>query len=228
VLVALLAPDPQARPNAEEARDLLAAVGRGESWEYTPLPVVAVPAAPDGAQPVDEGVTLIGPATELVPPPAAPARGGATSASRVRGSLAVAAVFVVALVAAGVWILGGRDGVVPAEDQVPANGTVDSGTTPSSGAVPVAPVKAGDSAGPEELPTTEAVNPRVATAEPLEPATTSASTPPPTTTTAEEPPPTTETTTTPPPASTEETVTVPNSATAADGARTGGSSRPTT
>ncbi len=204
VLIALLAADPQARPTAAETRDLLAAVSRGETSEHGPLPVAA--AVPAGADPADTGVTLVADATVLVRPPAVLPPAESTSAGRSRGPLVVAAVFVVGLVAVGVWLLGGRNSLVPAEERVPEEGTVSSDTTPASGAAPVVPANGGEPVGTDETPaatTGDTVAPT--TAKPVAPPPASTTTPLPTTTTTEPSQPTTVTTTTPPPTSEEQT-----------------------
>jgi eukaryotic-like serine/threonine-protein kinase len=181
VLVALLQADPEARPTASEARDLLAAVGRGE---------VVRPA------PVAGGVTAD--RTELVPL----ARESAP-AGRARGPLAVAGVFFVALVAVGLWLLGGRDGFLPAEQQAPADGTVRTNPDPTSVSAPVAPVGVEQPIRTGQKPrTTTGASPTTATSPPA--ATTSSptgttDTPPPSTGDAQNP--TTDPSTAPPPSS---------------------------
>jgi serine/threonine protein kinase len=181
VLVALLDTDPQSRPTASEARDLLTAVGQ--------VPVQVLPPVTD---PADQP-------TQLVPTP--PAR-------RSHGPLAVAGVFAVALVAAGIWLLGGRDGLQPGEEQAPANGPGHSDTAPDSAPKPVAPVRDGQPAGTVETPpvtSPEGAGPAATSTTEAPPPTTTA---PPVTTTdnAEEPPPVT---TTPPATSEEEPPTDP-------------------
>lgn len=192
VLVALLATDPGARPPAEEARDLLAAVGRGEAPVPVPVPV----------PPIDE-------TTQLLPTPSAQTPVEDAPARRRRGPLAVAGVFVLALVAAGFWLLGGQNNLLPGEVRDPANGTVHDGTAPGSVSEPVAPVRAEDPAETERTPPVSAGGAETtatSTAEQPPPAT--ATTTQPTTTTAGAQEPTTGTTT-PPPATSEETATDP-------------------
>jgi hypothetical protein len=128
-LIALLEVDPRSRPTASEARELLAVVGQDE----VPAPLI-LPATPDTAAETTEVVR--GPATSITVQ-AAPAR-------RSRGVLAVAGVFVVALLAVGLWLLGSRDGLIPAEEQAPAKGTGNSATTPRPASDAVAPVTAGE------------------------------------------------------------------------------------
>jgi hypothetical protein len=224
VLVALLAADPQARPTTAQAHDLLTAVGNGEAAPV-PVPVpAAAPAAAAGSEPVDDG--LGAEATRLVGPPVAGAPGEPASAGRSRGPLVVAAVFVVALVAVGVWLLGGRNSLVPAEERLPANGTVQSGTARTSESTPAAPVPVGQTAGTGDTPAAETANPGTAAETSAKqpavkkPPAVSTTTPAPTTTTTTVQPsrPPAETTTTPPPVSSVEVTTpAPSSATPAEG-----------
>ncbi|HYQ65374.1 serine/threonine-protein kinase [Actinophytocola sp.] len=184
VLMALLRADPEARPTAAEARDLLAAVGRGE---------VGMPAAVAAGVAADRTEAD---RTELVPL----ARESAPAA-RARGTLAVAGVFVVALVAVGLWLLGGRDGFLPAEEQAPADGTVHTNPGPTSVSGPVAPVRV-------EQPIRAGEQPRTSTSGAPTTATSPAGTSTPPATTDAPPPstggavdPTTDTSTEPPPSS---------------------------
>jgi eukaryotic-like serine/threonine-protein kinase len=174
-LVALLEPDPSARPTAAEARDLLAAV------ESAPEPVLAP--------------TIQTAAVEVAP------------ARRSYGPLAVAGVFVVALMAVGLWLLGGHDGLRPAEEQAPAPGT--SQTAPGSATDPVAPVHADQPKDAPQAPATSTENTPPApptTHDAQDPATATTTPPPPTTTDAQAPP---TGDTTPPPAGGEETAPAP-------------------
>jgi serine/threonine protein kinase len=182
VLMALLQADPEARPTAWEARDLLAAVGRGE--------VLPAPAC----------------RTELLPPVR-------VSAGRSRGPLAVAGVFVVALVAVGLWLLGGHDGFLPTEEQAPAEGTVH--TDPTSVSEPVAPVRADQPIKAGETPKTSTSGPETTATSPTETTSTTDTTtpPPPSTGDAQDPP--TDTSTEPPPSS-EDSATEPPPTAAAD------------
>ncbi|WP_459715412.1 serine/threonine-protein kinase [Actinophytocola sp. KF-1] len=192
VLLALLTTDPDARPTAEQARDLLTAVDEPSG----PLPVVA----PVVAAPVEAGTTVIDPPTELVAPVAA------TAAGRPRGPLAVTGVFVVALVAVGLWLLGGHAGVQPTQDPAPAEQGGKSQDPGTSVSVPVAPA-AGQPVQVDDQPATSTTTRRRAV-----PTTTTGQAAPTTTTTtppAQAAPPTTTggeqttdvTTTTPPPTS---------------------------
>jgi hypothetical protein len=216
VLIALLATEPQARPTAAEAYDLLAAVGRGEVADHTPL--VAVAAAPTVVEPAGGGVAG---STEVVrrPPVVVPA-GPASPKRRARGPLAVVGVFVIALAAVGVWLLGGRDGVAPAEERAPANGTVHRPDTLPAGSAPVVPVRAGETEavdrtpaqGTEEIPTatTSATiqEPPAAVPESSPPAAPPSAAPP--SVTEDVPEPTTTDTSTPPPTGGEEVTTAPS------------------
>jgi len=159
VLIALLQADPDARPTASEAHDLLEAVSRGE--------VVSPAPAPDR--------------TEVVPL-------AQVSAGRSRGPLAVAGVFVVALVAVGLWLLGGRDGFVPAEQQAPAEGTVH--TDPTSVSEPMAPVRAEQPIKTGEKPATNTGESPTTASSPTETSSTTETTdaPPPSTGDAQDPP----------------------------------------
>jgi serine/threonine protein kinase len=194
-LIALLEVDPRSRPTASEARDLLASVGRDEVPAHLLLPTAPI------TERVDERVAD---STELLRRPSAPP-------GRSRRVLAVAGVFVVALVAAGLWLLGSHDNLKPAEEREPGNGTGHSDTTPTSVSEAVAPVTAGEPTRNEEAPATSAAP--TSTAD-TSSSTTAVTTTPPVTTTgnAQDPP---ADTTTPPPASGEETPTDPG-ATAAD------------
>lgn len=164
VLTALLEVDPRSRPTASEARDLLASVDRDE--------VVEPPT-----------VMVAGPTVHTAP---APAR-------RFRGPLAAAGVFAVALIAVGLWLLGGRDGLRPAEEErAPSNGTEHTDTTPGPASGPVAPAGADQSTRETPTPSTGPAT-STTTAPP-----TSDTTTPPATTTEDAQDPTTDTTTAPP------------------------------
>jgi serine/threonine protein kinase len=173
VLIALLQADPDARPTASEARDLLEAVGRGEALSAS---------ASDGSR------------TELLPP-------AQLSTGRARGPLAVAGVFVVALVAVGLWLLGGHDGFLPAEERAPAEGTVQN--NPTSGSEPVAPVRADQPIKAGETPRTNKNGPETTATTPTETTSTTDTTtpPPPPPSTGAAPDPPADTTTEPPPSS---------------------------
>ena len=215
-LLALLTTDPEARPTAAEARDLLAAVDASSA--PLPLPVVAatpvvattpvVAATPVGAAtPVSEaGTTFVDPPTEMVTPVS-------VARDRPRGPLALTGVFVVALVAVGLWLLGARAGVQPTQDRAPADEGEKSQDPGTSVSVPVAPA-AGQPVEVDDETATGTTTPRRApttanngTVAP----TTTVTTPVAPTTTGEEQEQTTEvtTTTTPPPTS-EETTTPPD------------------
>lgn len=190
-LLALLTADPDDRPTAAQAHDLLAAVEPGA------MPVVADPPA-DEAEPTEQ----------LRRPPASPPR----------VPVALTGVVVVALIAVGWWLLGGHTSVTPPRDQAPEGGGMQHRAPGTSVSVPVAPA-AGEPVDVEETqatrPTTSPAAPTTATGSP-DPAT-SATTPAPTTTDAGPPPTTDDTTTTPPPDT--GTTTAPNTApntTAAD------------
>jgi hypothetical protein len=206
VLVALLAPDPQARPTIAEAHELLAAVGRGESADgLVPVPVAtavpAVLAVLGSTDPVDEDVALLADRTESGAREAARKQREPAPAGPPRGPLAVAGVFVVALVAVGLWLLGSRDSLVPAEERGPAAGTGLSQTTSTSTAAPEAVVPVGETARPDETPAPGARKSATAptsAAEAVAPTTTTATVPPPPMTTTAGPSPTTPTATAPP------------------------------
>lgn len=175
VVIALLAPDPQNRPTAAQARDLLAAAHRAEVSEHAPLPVIA--AAPAGAEPVDDGIAD---QTELVDPRPAPT-------NRSRGHLVLAGAFVLALAAVGIWLLGGRNGLAPAVERGPADGTVHNQTPLTSVSGPVAPVPVGETEKIGETPGTDTSRgsgtATTTAANELNPPTTTATTPPTTTVT---------------------------------------------
>lgn len=195
VLIALLQADPQARPTASEARDLLAAVGRGG----IPGQVQAAPVA----EPADETDR-----TERVRIPLARVPAGAAAPRR--GPLAVAGVFVVALVAVGLWLLGSHEGLRPAEERAPANGTGHSDRAPAPVSEQVAPVRAEQPTRTRETPMTSTSGSDATATSTVETSTTTATPNPPTSTPDEAPDPTTETTTAPPTTS-EETPTAPAS-----------------
>lgn len=194
-LLALLTTDPEARPTAAQAHDLLAAVDSAS--DPVPLPLVA-------ATPADADTTaLIDPPTEVVAPVSA-ARG------RPRGPLAVTGVFVVALVAVGLWLLGGRAGVQPAPDPAPTDDGEKSQRPGTSVSVPVAPA-AGQPVVADDEPATSRKPSRTAPATPTgqaDPTTTTVTTPVAPTTTEQEQ--TTDVTTTTPPPTTSETTTQPD------------------
>jgi hypothetical protein len=225
-LIALLALDPQFRPTITAAQDLLTAVASGESAELVPVPVPAaavapvLPAAPDSVDSVDEGVALVADPTEVVDRRANRVQPEPASAGRPRGPLVAVGIFVVALVAVGVWLLNGRNSLVPAEERVPADGTGQSQTTPTSGSAPGAPVPVGETAGTKDTPaagTKKTPTAQTGAVEAADPTTTTAAAPPPTTTTNAEPNPTTDPTTTPPETTTpEETTAASGTAVAAD------------
>ncbi len=195
-LLALLASDPDARPTAARAHDLLTAVD-----ESPAAPVVA--AAPA----VEEGTELIDPPTELVKP-VAPAR------ERSRGPVAVAGVFVVGLVAMALWLVGGHAAVQPVQDGAPVDDGETSQHPGTSVSVPVAPA-VGEPVEVDDEPATRAPTTRAAPAtsssepDPTTTTTTTTTTPPATPTTTEEQEESTEVTTTPPPSTSAETTTQP-------------------
>jgi len=194
VLIALLQPDPQARPTASEARELLAAVGRDEIADHVRAAPVAEP-----ANDTDR--------TELFHGPLARMSNKTTVA---RGPVAVAGVFVVALVAVGLWLLGGHGSVRPAEERTPANGTEHSDSTPAEQSEQVVPVRAGQP-GTRETPMTSTSGSDATATSTVETSSTTATTNPPPPTTGEAPDPTTDTTTAPPAASEETPPTAPAS-----------------
>jgi serine/threonine protein kinase len=169
-LVALLEVDPRSRPTATEARDLLAAVGE--------VPVHLMPTALPSL-----------PATEPAPSPQAPITVRTAPPGRARGAMAAAGVFVVALIAVGLWLLGSRDNLIPAKEQTPSNEPGHSDTVPAPGPAPasgaVAPANAGE-------PTGNAKAPAPGTDQPNTAPTSAAETPPPTTGTTAPPVTTTE------------------------------------
>jgi serine/threonine protein kinase len=132
-------------------------------------------------------------------------------AHRSRGPLALTGVFVVALMAVGLWLLGSRDGVPPTEERPPAQHAVPSQTTADPPPETVVPVRAQTPATESrETPatSTEKESPATPTSTdaPSSPAGTSAP-PQETTEDAQEPPP--DDTSPPPSESSEETVTEP-------------------
>jgi eukaryotic-like serine/threonine-protein kinase len=203
VLTALLAADPPARPAASEAYELLAAVARGAVPE--PVPVVA--AARSEGTVADAGVS--DETTELLDRPPTSSRPAATGHSH--RALAAVGVLVVALVAVGLWLLGGRGSVIPAEERAPADGTGNSTTAPPRENAPVVPV--GEPADLDEAPATGTRTSRTtATTPPADapnPTTADTTTPQPTTT-GDALEPTAPVPTTTPPPSTEETTTAPS------------------
>jgi eukaryotic-like serine/threonine-protein kinase len=185
VLLALLTEDPHARPTAAQAHDLLADLDRGR---MSAPPVLAVPpgetATPGDTAPAEDSTVLVTapsrPTIQALPAPV-------PAADRSRKLLGIAGVVAVALVAVGLWILGSHNSVVPAQEQVPPDGTVHGRTTPTPKSAPVAP--AGQPVGNDEAP---AVNP----ASPAPSATTAAAVEHANGTTTPPSPPTTTTTTT--------------------------------
>jgi hypothetical protein len=216
VLLALLAADPQARPTAAQAHDLLdAAARRAASDEQVPAPVVATTA--DAEEAADVDAALIAAPTELVRPQPAPPRTKPASTGRSHKAMAAAGVLVVALAAVGLWLLGGHNSVTPAQDRTPAEGNEHSHTTRTSGPAPVAPagepVKADQTRSTTTTPTSRGEAPAAPTSEAVAPAadntTTAPPAPPTTTDNAEEPTPSVPTTT--PPPTSEAATTAPDS-----------------
>ncbi|MDQ3790963.1 MAG: serine/threonine protein kinase, partial [Actinomycetota bacterium] len=203
-LLTLLTPDPDARPTAARAHDLLTAVDGSSA----PPVVAAVPA-------VEQATTLVDPPTELVKPVSA-------ARPRPRGPLAVPGVFVVALVAVGLWLLGGHSAVQPAQNRAPVDDGGKSQSPGTSVSVPVEPA-AGNPVQVDDEPETTAPAPRTTQASPTgqaAPTTTTTTPPAATTTTGQEQEQTTEVTTTTPPPTSEETTTPPDEGT--DGGSGGG------
>jgi hypothetical protein len=138
VLTWLLATDPEDRPSTSRTRDLLAAVAAGETPSVPSMPR-AFPVAGDAATRMvnsyddydgydeydefgeygDEATQLVGAddRTRAVRPmPAAP-----PPSSRSRKPLVFAGVLLAALVAAGAWLLGTRDGQRPEQTDPTVN-----------------------------------------------------------------------------------------------------------
>ncbi len=196
-LLTLLTADPDARPTAARAHDLLAAVDGSSA----PPVVAAVPA-------VEEATALVDPPTELVKPVSA-------ARPRPRGPLAVTGVFVVALVAVGLWLLGGHSAVQPAQERAPVDDGEKSQRPGTSVSVPVEPA-AGKPVQVDDEPEATAPAPRTTPATPTgqaDPTTTTTTPPAAPTTTDEEQEQTTEVTTTTPPPTSEETTTSPDGGT---------------
>ncbi|MFC4856039.1 serine/threonine-protein kinase [Actinophytocola glycyrrhizae] len=189
VLTALLVADPQARPTAEQARDLLAAVGEG-TVQVPPVVAAGEAAAAPAREPAGEDAVrtqvVDGPGTRVEP----------AAAHGVHRPLAAAGVLLVAMVAAGIWLLGGRDSVAPAEERSPADGAGHSQTAPTRTTAEVEAVRepididevpAADTRPPPPGTTTEGAAPEPTT-EPKPPVSTA---PPSATTTEDAPDPTT-------------------------------------
>jgi serine/threonine protein kinase len=135
---------------------------------------------------------------------------------RSHGPVVAVGALVVALAAVGIWLLGGRGSVIPAEERAPADGTGNSRTTTPQENAPVVPV--GEPAGLDETPTTGTRTSRTATTPPADVPnpTTPVTTTPPLTTTGNALEPTAPVPTTTPPPSSDETTTAPSSPDPAD------------
>jgi serine/threonine protein kinase len=183
VLLALLSADPTARPTAAEAHDLLAACDE--------VPAATTPPDEQPAQPTE------------------PVR--QRSLSRPHKTLAAAGVLVVALMAAGLWLLGGRNDLTPAEERDPGDGNVPNHSTRTSGNTPGTLVGEPIELDPTRSRTTPTSQPAGTpnSSEPAAPATIDTTTPPVTTTDEVADPTPSETATTPPLPSSEDATTAP-------------------
>jgi eukaryotic-like serine/threonine-protein kinase len=133
-LLTLLTADPDTRPTAAQAQDLLAAAaGRAEPGE--PVPTA-------------------GATTELVSPPTTQASPTPAAAGGPHKAMAAAGVLVVALAALGFWLLGNHTGGTPSQEQAPADGNAPNHATRTSGparATPVGePIEADRTTAPDE------------------------------------------------------------------------------
>jgi hypothetical protein len=184
VLLALLSADPHARPTAPQAHDLLTAC--------------AATTTPHDEQPAQAGAA-----------PTEPVR--QQPASRPHKTLAAAGVLVVALMAAGLWLLGGRHNPTPAEEQDPADGNVPNHSTRTSGHTPGTLVGEPIDMNPTRSRTTPTSHPAGTPniSEPAVPATNDTTTPPLTTTDEVADPTPSATATTPPLPSSEDATTAP-------------------
>jgi hypothetical protein len=183
VLIALLTTDPHTRPTATQAHDLLAAADASAALVTAPIE----PAVP--------------PTQARVAP----------AAGRSHRPMAAAGVLVVALIAAGLWLLGSHNGITPFQEQAPADGNAPKHSTRSSGPAPVTPVGEPIDVHQKPSPTAPTSDPaptsRISDAAP--PAATNNTNTPPTTTTNKVDEPTTSDTPEPPTTS-EAATTAPN------------------
>ncbi|GLZ42054.1 serine/threonine-protein kinase [Actinokineospora sp. NBRC 105648] len=206
VLVALLASDVDTRPTAAKARDMLAAVARGDDPD---VPLVA-------AAPVEAATRLVvhpaaDPTSVVRPTPARPARPTPTGGSRPamapaplpprsRMPLVVAGVGLAAILTVGALLMFNRNDKEPGENQTPGVNLPSSVVTPVTTTEPSQVVETTTNKG-VPVPTTTA--PKATSVAPTT-TTTSVTT---TTTTTSKPPQTTTTTTAPSATSTEPTTT---------------------
>ncbi|MGQ0837595.1 serine/threonine-protein kinase [Actinokineospora sp.] len=185
VLVALLATEPEHRPSAAKARDLLGAVARGEEPDV-PLPLVAVAAGDDEftrllvhqADPTDLVRAPI-----AVPPP---------RQARSHKPLVFASAAVAAILGVGAWLMLSGGAANPSDRKDPVVGTQSSVpvTTSESAAPPVtSTTKAVVTTTTKVVPTTTTTAPPTASSPPSTSSSSAAptTTPPPTTTTTSEP-----------------------------------------
>jgi eukaryotic-like serine/threonine-protein kinase len=187
VLLALLTADPDTRPTATQAHDLLAAA------TTSPDDVDVAP-------------------TEMVRPQPAAQAPTTPAAGRARKPLAAAGVLVIALAAAVLWLLGSHNGLTPFQEREPADGKVPNHSKQTPGSDPVTPV--GEPIDIRQTPSATAPESRTApkktTSEAEAPAETNQTTAaPPITTTNPVEEPTTSAPTEPPPSSDEPETTAP-------------------
>jgi eukaryotic-like serine/threonine-protein kinase len=140
-----------------------------------------------------------------------PALAPAPAAGRAHKPMAAAGVLVVALIAAGLWLLGSHNGLTPSQEQAPADGKAPNHSTRTSGPAPVTPV--GEPIDIHQTPPATARTSHPAapskTSDAAPPAATDDTSPPPTTTTNKVDEPTTSASTEPPTTS-EAATTAPN------------------
>ena len=185
VLLALLTADPHARPTATQAHDLLAAAA----------------STPADETPTDAGAALLTAPTEPARPLPATQAQTTPATGRSHKPLAAVGVLVVALAAAGLWLLGGHTSMTPPREQAPADGKVPNHTTRTSGPGPITP--AGEPIDAHETPSATAPTTRQAPKAPpsdvpAATATDQVATPPPIPTNTVDEPPTSDTTAPPP------------------------------
>ena len=188
VLISLLANDTEDRPSAAKARDLLAAVARGESPEVT-LPPQPLPVDDESTRVVGAAV-----ATSVVRRPGTVA--SAPPPVKSHKPLVFASAAVAAILAVGAWLLLANQNDAANDDAPPTGGnnvpaptsvttTVSATTTPERTTRPAPRTTTAEPTTTTETTTTTTTTPSA------EPTTTTTSAPPPTTTTSETPPPTT-------------------------------------